>query len=224
MRAAEISDRIESWVRGAIASCELLPGAPLRQDRIAARFGTSKLPVREALRRLEALDYVEFHPRRGFMVKRFSRQEIIELFEICALFEGQAVQTGASRLSPSDLRRLDECVERLSTSPSLLERLKADSEFHLGLVAGSRNATIRSKLEDFHAYFRMYYRATGAAAPAGESETYRLIVSDLRDGNIVAASARLQVYLFEQGRRLSELGADPPQAVASPLRPASSDG
>lgn len=209
---ANTADLIIDWVRSEIFECRLAPGAALRQDDIAAQFHTSKPPVREALRRLEALDYVELKPNRGFFVRRFTRQEIIDLFEICALFEGYAVQTSGNLLTAADLQRLERCVRKITDAGDLLEMHKADGAFHLGLVGRIRNPTIKSKLADFHAYFRMYYRAMGGGDMQQAVETYRIILSDLRQGNVVAASSRVQVHLLEQGRRLSELGDALPKA------------
>ncbi len=201
-----VSDRIMDWVRRSIFEGELLPGAPLRQDHIAKKFRTSKPPVREALRRLEAQDYVDFEPNRGFFVKRFTREEIVNLFEMCALFEGHAVQTGASRLTRAELLQLDGCIKRMAQADNLIDLMKADAGFHMGLVGGIRNHRIKARIEEFHAYFRMYYRALGKAELPRPLETYRIILSDLRHGNIVGASSRIQVYLLDQGRQLSALG------------------
>jgi DNA-binding GntR family transcriptional regulator len=201
-----VSDRIMAWVRRSIFEGELLPGAPLRQDHIAAKFRTSKPPVREALRRLEAQDYVDFEANRGFFVKRFTREEIVDLFEMCALFEGHAIQTGASRLTRTELLALDGCIKRVTEARDLLQRLKADASFHLGLVNGIRNNRIKARIEEFHAYFRMYYRELEEANVPRPTDTYRRVLTDLRAGNIVAAASRMQVYLLDEGRRLSALG------------------
>jgi DNA-binding GntR family transcriptional regulator len=203
---ALVSDRIMAWVRGSISECALLPGEPLRQDHIARKFRTSKPPVREALRRLEAQDYVSFEANRGFFVKRFTREEILDLFEMCAIFEGHAIATGAPRLTRAELLQLDGCIKRLAEAETLIELLKADSAFHLGLISGIRNKTVKQRIEDFHAYFRMYYHAMPQSEVPRALETYRLVLSDLRHGNILAASARIEIHLLDQGRKLAALG------------------
>jgi DNA-binding GntR family transcriptional regulator len=203
---ATVSDRIMDWVRRSISDCEISPGDPLRQDHIARKFKTSKPPVREALRRLQAQDYVDFEANRGFFVKQFTRDEIVDLFEMCAIFEGHAIQTGASRLTRSELLQLDGCIKRIDQTDNLAELLKADGRFHMGLINGIRNATIKTRVEDFHAYFRMYYRAMDVTEVARPVDTYRIIVTDLRQGNVLAAASRIQVHLLDQGRRVSMLG------------------
>jgi DNA-binding GntR family transcriptional regulator len=200
-----VSDRIMDWVRGAISQCEMSPGEPLRQDHIAKKFRTSKPPVREALRRLEAQDYVDFAPNRGFFVKQFTRDEIVDLFEMCAIFEGHAILTNASRLSRAELLQLDGCVKRIAESGSVIDLLKSDGRFHIGLMVGIRNATIRTRVEDFHAYFRMYYSAADLQDVPRPVETYRHVLTDLRQGNVLAASTRIQVQLLDRGRKIAAM-------------------
>jgi DNA-binding GntR family transcriptional regulator len=203
-----VSDRIMEWVRGQIYAGDLKPGEPLRQDHIARRFRTSKPPVREALRRLEAQDYVDFETNRGFFVKRFTRDEILNLFEMCALFEGHAMQTAAGLLTKSELKALEQCVDRMAGSTDLIEQLKADSAFHLGLIAHARNERILARVAEFHAYFHMYYRAMDPDEVPRPAETYRTVIADLKRGDIMAATARIQVCMLDEGRRLSALGGE----------------
>src|SRR5678810_63542 len=62
-------------------------GSPLRQDAIGAELGVSRIPVREALRQLEAEGLVTFNPHRGAIVSSLSLEEIGELFELRAEIE-----------------------------------------------------------------------------------------------------------------------------------------
>ncbi len=79
-------------LRAAISSGELAPGLQLRQDELAARFGTSRIPVREALRQLEAEGFVTFLPNRGAVVSDLSIDEVIELLEIRIALECHALR------------------------------------------------------------------------------------------------------------------------------------
>src|SRR5215203_6201801 len=66
-------------------------GEPLRQDAIGAELGVSRIPVREALRQLEAEGLVTFSPHRGAVVSSLSLEEIQELFELRAEIEGDLI-------------------------------------------------------------------------------------------------------------------------------------
>jgi DNA-binding GntR family transcriptional regulator len=86
-------------------------GAALRQDALAAELGVSRIPVREALRQLEAEGLVSFQPHYGAVVSTLSLAEIEELFELRALVESDLVRRAVPRLSPDELRRAEEILD-----------------------------------------------------------------------------------------------------------------
>ena len=81
-------------------------GLPLRQDALAAEFGTSRIPVREALVQLEAEGLVRILPHRGAIVSELSTGEIREVFELRALLEPRLLRQSAPRLTPEDFSAL----------------------------------------------------------------------------------------------------------------------
>src|SRR5277367_3812575 len=94
---------IADWLRAAILSGALAAGTRVNQDRVAAEQGVSHIPVREALRRLEAEGLVTFAPRRGFFVARLSAEDAEELGEMRAALEALAIRLAAPRLTTADL-------------------------------------------------------------------------------------------------------------------------
>src|SRR5437868_10445798 len=74
-------------LRDAIRSGDLKGGQPLRQDELAAQFGLSRIPVREALRRLEGEGLVTVNPHRGAVVSILSNEELHEICEIRVALE-----------------------------------------------------------------------------------------------------------------------------------------
>ena len=77
-------------LREAIFAGTLAAGSPLRQEEIAARLGVSRLPVREALRRLESEGLVVLRPRRGYVVASLDREEIKDVLDLQATLEALA--------------------------------------------------------------------------------------------------------------------------------------
>src|SRR6266480_5545786 len=75
-------DVVRDGLRKAIFDGDLVAGTQLRQDEIASRFGTSRIPVREALRQLESEGLVIFHPNRGAVVKGLSLEDVLEMLDI----------------------------------------------------------------------------------------------------------------------------------------------
>src|SRR5512139_2694750 len=104
--AQRVADRIrDAIVRGA------LPGAlPLRQAELAAQFGVSPIPLREALRQLEAEGFVTLHPYRGAVVSTTSVAEAREITELRTMLDTRALRLAFPKLTPATLRRAEELL------------------------------------------------------------------------------------------------------------------
>jgi len=99
-------------LREKILRGEYPEGAPLRQDTLAAELGVSRIPVREALRQLEAEGLVTFVPHFGAVVSSLSLSEIKELFELRALLETDLLRRAIPRIREEDLDRADEILDQ----------------------------------------------------------------------------------------------------------------
>jgi len=111
-RAGAVAERVRELIR----SGELAPGTPLRQDQIAARFGVSSTPVREAFLALEREGLVRRHPHRGVVVFMPSVEELNELYEMRAVLEPLATEIAAKKLSDDDLATLERIVTEMRTA------------------------------------------------------------------------------------------------------------
>ena len=97
-----LPDLIYDHVRERILSGELPPGSPVRQDALAGALGVSKIPVREALARLESDGLVQCNPRRGFEVPPLTAAEAEEVFELRLQVEPAAGGPGRDPASDAD--------------------------------------------------------------------------------------------------------------------------
>jgi DNA-binding GntR family transcriptional regulator len=88
-------------------------GAPLRQEEIALRLGVSRLPVREALRRLDSEGLVSLRPRRGYVVASLNREEIDDVLDLQASLEASAGHGATLRKSSEVARKLEACLAEL---------------------------------------------------------------------------------------------------------------
>jgi DNA-binding GntR family transcriptional regulator len=127
---------------------ELSPGAPIVQESIAAQFGVSRVPVREALKILEGEGLVVYSPHHGYRVTRLTSEEIREIYRIRALLEDEATRRAVPALTEEDFGRLEDANTRLEAayaSQDLLSILTTNREFHDTIY--SRGGTARlSKL------------------------------------------------------------------------------
>jgi DNA-binding GntR family transcriptional regulator len=125
-------------LRRAIIAGEFLPGQPLRQDALAERFGVSRVPLREALKTLESEGQVHYEPHRGHRVATLSLTDLLEVYRIRQLLEGEAARVAMTRKLSStvleDLRIAARDVETASGAGDLLRMTEANRRFHFILV------------------------------------------------------------------------------------------
>jgi DNA-binding GntR family transcriptional regulator len=123
-------------LRERIASGGLHPGEQLRQELLASELGLSVVPVREALKTLEAEGQVVYAPHRGYFVARLDVRELVEAYRIRELLEDEAVQRGVPLLVDEDISRMQEAIDdidRHSHSNDIMSVNAANRRFHFTL-------------------------------------------------------------------------------------------
>jgi DNA-binding GntR family transcriptional regulator len=103
----KVTDWVYEELKSAIVDLRLAPGEPLREATLADRLGVSKTPIREALTRLEQEGLVETTSFKGAVVTRYSRQDLVEIYELRELLENAAVRAAAQTMTEPDLNRLE---------------------------------------------------------------------------------------------------------------------
>src|SRR5678815_3005723 len=125
------SQRVAESIRAMILSGEMAPGSRIRQEELAERFGLSRIPVREALRRLESDGLVLLVPNSSAWVAKIDMQECIEVYKIRERLEPLAISEAVANMSDDDVAVLEDLVTRMEQSPDTEEFLRLDREFHL---------------------------------------------------------------------------------------------
>ena len=128
-------DLVLSSMREAILTAALPPGTRLRQEKLAELFGTSRIPVREALRALEYEGLVTSMPRRGFTVTELDADDIEEVYDLRILLESHAVRLAVPLLTDEDLQILEELYARMVAAPSGDDQLAAREKFYSRLYS-----------------------------------------------------------------------------------------
>jgi DNA-binding GntR family transcriptional regulator len=140
------SDEIFRALVKDILSGTTQPGARLDEPSICRKFGVSRTPIREALRRLSGTGLVEVTPRRGVTVARIDVGELNDMFEALAEFEALCAKLGAVRMTMLEKKRLE--VVNLNREQRILdgtEDLAAlNNEFHEIIYQGAHNASVAS--------------------------------------------------------------------------------
>lgn len=127
--------KIFELLRSEIVQGVLPPGAELKQEELAARFGASRIPVREALRLLEAEDLVAFGPNRSAYVVQLSADEADEIFHLRLLLETDCLAGAVGKMASSDLASIERARRRAEIDAETGAWSESDMAFHEALYA-----------------------------------------------------------------------------------------
>jgi DNA-binding GntR family transcriptional regulator len=136
-----LTDQVYAVLHEAIISGELPAGSRLRVRDLAEHVGTSVMPVREAIRRLEEAGLAEREPHKGAVVKGLTLEELVHVYDVRRLLEGEAARLGAERIAA------DEC-----------ERMQAEYDL---MVAAIGERRVVDYLDHDEALLTVLYTASG---------------------------------------------------------------
>jgi DNA-binding GntR family transcriptional regulator len=139
-----LREHVKEVVLERILSGHYAPGERLVETRIARELGTSQAPVREALRQLELLEFVESEPFRGARVREISLAEFLEVYPVRSVLEEAAVREAAGRLNGNVARlaRELEAMRRAAARGDVSEQVARDVAFHRHIVEAAGNRTL----------------------------------------------------------------------------------
>jgi DNA-binding GntR family transcriptional regulator len=138
------------------------PGSALRQDILASEFGTSKIPVREALVQLQSEGLVDIFPNRGFQVRPLASAELQEVFSLRLRVEPAAVARGARLATPADHAAARQALEQLNAATAAEEFSSTgqlNRAFHLLLIVPRLQPVAAEILSRLHTLAQRYVQA-----------------------------------------------------------------
>ncbi|MGN6666239.1 MAG: GntR family transcriptional regulator [Trinickia sp.] len=118
-------------IRESILSGALKPGDRLQQHALAALYGVSHVPLREALRGLESEGFISISPRRGAFVQPLTQEDARDIFELRALTECRALQLSAPNLKARHIAVLREICQEADGIAEVTERIDGDRRLAL---------------------------------------------------------------------------------------------
>ena len=201
--ATTTPDLIAETLRDEILRGEVAPGQALRQEELAGRFGVSRLPVRDALLRLEAQGLVHVYPNRGAFVISLSADEVREIFEMRLLLEGDMIERAVPRMTPEHWRRIDAAQAESARTANTDEWAEGDWRLHRALYDAADRPRQLATIEQLRATVARYWTARDVL-PSRTTEwlaDHDAILAACRARASVAARRRLEEHL----RRAMEL-------------------
>lgn len=209
--AAGLPALLAERLRGAILTGALAAGTRLNQDRIAAENRVSHIPVREALRRLEAEGLVTFAPRRGFFVARLSAWDAAELAEMRVALEGLAVRGSVARATAADWADAARAIAEAEATGDLATWSARNWDFHRALYRAARRPRLMETIEGLWRNADRYLRVAWAAADwqRRSQDEHRAILAAFRRRDAAAAERLVAAHVMDAARAVVEaLGAE----------------
>jgi DNA-binding GntR family transcriptional regulator len=199
-----VAERIANSLREAIADGSLKAGVALRQDELAARFGFSRMPIRDALRQLESEGVVSIHPTRGAFVAKIDATEIAEIYAVRALLESEALRLALPQTTDESLRKAAALLDRIDAEPNVGLWGALNRAFHLALYEACGNARLLALVDAQHNAADRYVRVllSNLNYRARSQAEHREILSACEDRDIERALTWLQTHLREGGAAL----------------------
>ena len=177
----------------------LSEGQQLRQEALAADLGVSRIPVREALRQLEAEGFVSIQSHRGAVVSKLSLDEIAELFELRIRLESWLLELAIPQMSEHDLQQADEALETMLSNRKIENWGQLNWDFHVALYTpAARPATLRILRrinENMDRYIRLQISLTSGQLKAHRE--HKQILELCRARNVPRAVAVLEQHIVD---------------------------
>lgn len=208
--SATLPSRLQDLLESAIIAGQLRPGERLHADGLAARYGVSRIPVREALRSLHEAGWVEIRPRHGVRVREHSAVELDELFAFRAVVENQVARWAASRRTEGQLAQLRDVIALLGRRRTRTNDLvDHTSAFYAVLREAAHNTVIASTSEALEKRARFYFSTVAGEMRGDWLDLHAALVElielrkpaaagKLAAAHIIATGSAVRKLLFER--------------------------
>lgn len=174
----QIWEAIADEIKEDIINGRYIPGERLREADLAELYDISKTPVREALRYLEVIGFVEIVPHTMARVKKMNKKEVEELYLIQSVLEGLAAREAIPNLSEDDFKELKKYVillEKCSKKKNSVEYEKANINFHSIFWKASSNKRLLEMIQNIYEQV-LRFRTITRRYP----ERFKMLVADHR--------------------------------------------
>lgn len=204
-RPGTLADKVQAVLLDAIVDGTLPPGTHLKAEGLTRRYGLSIIPVREALRTLQAAGWVVIRPHHGAFVRSLSKQEMLEINEFRGIVEVAAAGLAAERRSAEALEALKGlCAEGFALVESREYGRFPDlnSRFHDAVAAAAGNQVMRDSQRVLNQRIRLYTSAIDANRIEASTREHAAIVEAIEAQDAAAAGALAAEHLNQSLQRV----------------------
>lgn len=206
----EQTPRLREALEEDIVAGRLKPGQRLDEVGLAARFGVSRTPIREALIQLAASSLVEIRPRRGAFVARLGPRELIESFELMAEIEASCARLAARRMGPAAREAITTTHEACRAAAAAGDEdayYPANALFHAAIYEATGNRVLMGEALRLQRALQPYRRLQLKAPRRMDASfaEHQGIVDALFGGDGLLAADRMRAHVLVQGERFMTL-------------------
>ena len=201
----------QEWVfrvlKEGIISGKLKGGTQLKQDEVSAALTVSHIPVREALRQLEAQGLVTIHPNRGSTVTQLSRSSLEDMMEIRASISYYIARRAIPLITDEELSELQSIIDEQKTAGDLFEEERLNYKFHEALTRKAKNKVADMFIELIHWNADRYLRDALYSDPDRRNRSisqHQAILDACKAGELEKACDILHDHILEARNYIPE--------------------
>jgi DNA-binding GntR family transcriptional regulator len=197
-------------IRQGVITGRYKPGSPLREQQLEAEYGTSRGPLREALRLLQLRGLVTHVPRRGFRVREYSAELINQIYKLRAVLERHAVESlsGKSLDSLVDaLGLINRIMEDHFKSRNIEAYLESNIAFHDAIMETADNEPLRKVIEPLNEMAQpvRYMLLTQRFESSTAIDEHEKIIALLSQGDITGAAQFIETHVLKNIEAAAQL-------------------
>jgi DNA-binding GntR family transcriptional regulator len=207
-----LSDRVKDYIVEAVLSGELRPGERIVESSMARRLGVSQAPVREAIRDLVLLGFLETEPYKGTSVRSFTPEELWETYTVRAALESLAARLATTNLTDHDAVALQCILDEMMKAAHEQDRdrlLDLDNKFHETILQISRNRTLYQlwKTLQYGTWSIVTYRKS-SYDPVYLAARHQELLAALESGDPEKAMHVMQHHIEDMGKPPESMNPD----------------
>jgi DNA-binding GntR family transcriptional regulator len=211
---ANLDQKAYQILKTMIVERQLLPGDKIPQERLAEDLGISRTPLINALKFLEKEKLVRSIPRRGFFTRKFTKKEMISIFELREVLEGLAARKAAQKITESQIAQLSRFFQKFDGDKDLADiraYAREDRRFHNFLLDIGAKEFLKSILETYNIISSSYQvlAPEGLVRPPRETiREHRAMIAAIAGRDAEAAESLMRLH-FQRSRAVLQ---ESPQA------------
>jgi DNA-binding GntR family transcriptional regulator len=207
-----LSDRVKEYMVEAVLSGELKPGERIVESSMARQLGVSQAPVREAIRDLVLLGFLESQPYKGTFVRSLSPEELWESYTVRAALESLASRLATSNLTEEDAKALQRILDEMMDAARQRDQdslVQLDNHFHETILQISRNQTLYQlwKTLQYGTWSIVTYRIS-SYEPEYLAARHVELLEALKSGDPKKAARVMQHHIEDMGKPSDDMRLD----------------